>query len=71
MVLKTRTKCHQYITNSYQEYFKSFKNMANFSITVQKEFIIKENNVPDVPSIALKMINDVNAKFIKIFSMQN
>ncbi len=45
--------------------------MANFSITVQKEFIIKENNVPDVPSIALKMINDVNAKFIKIFSMQN
>ena len=44
--------------------------MMDFSIVLQKEFVTKENIVFDVPSTALKMINDIAEEFVKIFSMQ-
>ena len=70
-VKKSVPKYHQSITNLQQEYFQAFENMVNFSIVLQKEFATKENIVSDVPSPALKMINDTTEEFVKIFSLQN
>ena len=63
-------KYHQSITNLQQEYFQAFENMVDFSIVLQKEFATKENVVSDVPSTALKMINDTTEEFVKMFSIQ-
>jgi len=70
-VKKSVPKYHQSITNLQQEYFQAFENMVDFSITLQKEFVTKNNVVSDVPSITLKMINDATEEFGKIFSIQN
>ena len=69
-VKKSVPKYHQSITNLQQEYFQAFENMVNFSIVLQKEFATKENVVSDVPSTALKMINDTTEEFVKMFSIQ-
>jgi len=69
-VKKSVPKYHQSITNLQQEYFQAFENMVNFSIVLQKEFVTKENVVSDVPSTALKMINDTTEEFVKMFSIQ-
>ena len=47
-----------------------FENIVDFSIVLQKEFVTKENIVSDVPSTALKMINDTTEEFVKTFSIQ-
>jgi hypothetical protein len=70
-VKKSVPKYHQSITNLQQEYFQAFENMMDFSITLQKEFVTKEDIVSDVPSTTLKIINDTTEEFIKIFSIQN
>ena len=67
---KSVPKYHQSITNLQQEYFQAFENMVDFSIVLQKEFVTKENIVSDVPSTALKMINDTTEEFVKTFSIQ-
>ena len=67
---KSVPKYHQSITNLQQEYFQAFENMVDFSIVLQKEFATKENVVSDVPSTALKMINDTTEEFVKTFSIQ-
>ena len=67
---KSVPKYHQSITNLQQEYFQAFENMVDFSIVLQKEFATKENVVSDVPSTALKMINDTTEEFVKMFSIQ-
>ena len=69
-VKKSVPKYHQSITHLQQEYFQAFENMVNFSIVLQKEFATKENIVSDVPSTALKMINDTTEEFVKTFSIQ-
>jgi len=69
-VKKSVPKYHQSITNLQQEYFQAFENMVDFSIVLQKEFATKENVVSDVPSTALKMINDTTEEFVKMFSIQ-
>ena len=58
------------ITKNTPQYFQAFENMVNFSIVLQKEFVTKENVVSDVPSTALKMINDTTEEFVKMFSIQ-
>ncbi len=68
---KSVPKYHQSITNLQQEYFQAFENIVDFSITLQKEFVTKDNVVSDVPSTTLKMINDATEEFVKIFSIQN
>ena len=70
-VKKSVPKYHQSITNLQQEYFQAFENIVDFSITLQKEFVTKDNVVSDVPSTTLKMINDATEEFVKIFSIQN
>ena len=70
-VKKSVPKYHQSITNLQQEYFQAFENIVDFSITLQKEFVTKDNVVSDVPSTTLKMINDATEEFGKIFSIQN
>ena len=70
-VKKSVPKYHQSITNLQQEYFQAFENIVDFSITLQKEFVTKDNVASDVPSITLKMINDATEEFVKIFSIQN
>ena len=70
-VKKSVPKYHQSITNLQQEYFQAFENIVDFSITLQKEFVTKDNVVSDVPSTTLKMINDTTEEFGKIFSIQN
>ena len=70
-VKKSVPKYHQSITNLQQEYFQAFENIVDFSITLQKEFVTKDNVVSDVPSTTLKMIHDATEEFVKIFSIQN
>ena len=62
---------HQSTTNVQQELLRSFENMMDLSIMIQKEFVKKVGIAPNTTTSILNVIDDTSEEFVKVTSTQN
>lgn len=62
---------HQAITNVQQEFIQAYENVADSTLTLQKEFAKKAGIAANIPEATLKVINDTTEEFVKATSIQN
>ena len=62
---------HQAITNVQQEFLQAYENIADSTITLQKEFAKKTGMATNIPDATLKVIQDTTEEFVKAGSIQN
>lgn len=62
---------HQSITNVQQEYLQAYENIADSTITLQKEYAKKAGITTNIPQTTLKVIHDTTEEFVKAASIQN
>jgi hypothetical protein len=62
---------HQAITNVQQEFLQAYENLADSTLTLQKEYAKKAGVVSSIPEATLKVIQDTTEEFAKATSIQN
>ena len=62
---------HQAVTNVQQEFIQAYENIADSTLTLQKEFAKKSGVTANIPEAALKAIHDTTEEFVKAASIQN
>ena len=62
---------HQAITNVQQEFLQAYENIADSTITLQKEYVKKAGIAANIPEATLKVIQDTTEEFVKATSIQN
>jgi len=62
---------HQAITNVQQEYLQAFENVADSTLTLQKEFAKKAGIASNIPEASIKVMQDTAEEITKAASIQN
>lgn len=62
---------HQAITNVQQEYLQAFENVADSTLTLQKEFAKKAGIASNIPEASVKVMQDTAEEITKAASIQN
>lgn len=62
---------HQAITNVQQEFLQAYENLADSTITLQKEYAKKAGMATNIPEATLKVIQDTTEEIVKASSIQN
>ena len=62
---------HQAITNVQQEFLQAYENIADSTITLQKEYAKKAGIAANIPEASLKVIQDTTEEIVKASSIQN
>ena len=62
---------HQAITNAQQEYLQAYENVADSTITLQKEFAKKTGITANIPEATIKVIQDTTEEIVKATSIHN
>ncbi len=62
---------HQAITNVQQEFIQAYENIADSTLTLQKEFAKKSGIAANIPEATLKVIQDTTEEVVKATSIQN
>ncbi|GKS67739.1 hypothetical protein YTPLAS73_12860 [Nitrosarchaeum sp.] len=62
---------HQSVTNAQQEYLQACEDVADSTITLQKEFAKKFGIATDIPQATLKVMNDTAEEFVKAASIHS
>ena len=62
---------HQAITNVQQEFIQAYENVADSTITLQKEYAKKSGMSTNIPEATLKVIRDTTEEFVKATSINN
>ena len=62
---------HQAITNVQQEFIQAYENIADSTITLQKEYAKKSGMSTNIPEATLKVIRDTTEEFVKATSINN
>ena len=62
---------HQAITNVQQEFLQAYENIADSTITLQKEYAKKAGIAANIPEATLKVIQDTTEEVVKASSIQN
>ena len=70
-VEKTIPQYHQSVTNLFQEYVESWKNLSCTAIDIQKEFANKIGISATLPSASQKIGNDIEQESKTVVDVQN
>ncbi|MCV0431372.1 hypothetical protein [Nitrosopumilus sp.] len=70
-VEKTVPQYHQSITNLFQEYIETCKNIACSSIDIQKGFASKIGNNARLSEATIKIVNDIERELKSSIDVQN
>jgi mannitol-specific phosphotransferase system IIBC component len=62
---------HQAITNIQQEFIQAYENIADSTVTLQKEYVKKAGIASNIPETAIKAIQDTTEEVVKATSIQN
>jgi tRNA A37 threonylcarbamoyltransferase TsaD len=62
---------HQAITNIQQEFIQAYENIADSTVTLQKEYAKKAGIASNIPETAIKAIQDTTEEVVKATSIQN
>ncbi|MCA9820336.1 MAG: hypothetical protein KC440_06230, partial [Nitrosarchaeum sp.] len=62
---------HQAITNVQQEFLQAYENIADSTLTIQKEFAQKAGIAANIPEATLKAMHDTTEELLKTASIQN
>ena len=62
---------HQAITNVQQEFLQAYENVADSTISIQKEYAKKACVATNIPEATLKVIRDTTEEISKAASIQN
>ena len=62
---------HQAITNVQQEFIQAYENIADSTLTLQKEFAKKAGIATNIPEATIKVIQDTTEEVVKATSIQN
>ena len=62
---------HQAITNVQQEFIQAYENIADSTLTLQKEFAKKAGMAANIPEATIKVMQDTTEEFVKATSIQN
>ena len=62
---------HQAITNVQQEFLQAYENIANSTISLQKEYAKKSGITANIPEATIKAIQDTAEEIVKATSIQN
>lgn len=70
-VEKTIPQYHQSITNLFQEYIETCKNISCSSIDIQKGFAVKTGASISLPQATIKIVNDIEKESKSSIDVQN
>lgn len=70
-VEKTIPQYHQSITNLFQEYIETCKNISCSSIDIQKGFAVKAGASISLPQATIKIVNDIEKESKSSIDVQN
>jgi len=62
---------HQAITNVQQEFIQAYENIADSTLTLQKEFAKKAGIAANIPEATIKVMQDTTEEVVKATSIQN
>jgi hypothetical protein len=62
---------HQAITNVQQEFIQAYENIADSTVTLQKEYAKKAGIAANIPEATIKVIQDTTEEVVKATSIQN
>lgn len=62
---------HQAITNVQQEFLQAYENIADSTLTLQKEFAKKAGIAANIPEATIKVMQDTTEEIVKATSIQN
>ncbi len=62
---------HQAITNVQQEFIQAYENVADSTLTLQKEFAKKAGIAANIPEATIKVMQDTTEEVVKATSIQN
>ena len=62
---------HQAITNVQQEFLQAYENIADSTLTLQKEFAKKSGIAANIPEATIKVMQDTTEEIVKASSIQN
>ncbi len=62
---------HQAITNVQQEFIQAYENIADSTVTLQKEYARKAGIAANIPEATIKVIQDTTEEIVKASSIQN
>lgn len=62
---------HQAITNVQQEFIQAYENIADSTLTLQKEFAKKAGIAANIPEASIKVMQDTTEEIVKATSIQN
>ena len=62
---------HQAITNVQQEFLQAYENIADSTLTLQKEFAKKAGIAANIPEATIKVMQDTTEEIVKASSIQN
>lgn len=62
---------HQAITNVQQEFIQAYENIADSTLTLQKEFAKKAGIAANIPEATIKVMQDTTEEIVKATSIQN
>ena len=62
---------HQAITNVQQEFIQAYENIADSTVTLQKEYAKKAGIASNIPEATIKVIQDTTEEVVKATSIQN
>lgn len=62
---------HQAITNVQQEFIQAYENIADSTVTLQKEYAKKAGIASNIPEATIKVIQDTTEEIVKASSIQN
>ena len=62
---------HQAITNVQQEFIQAYENIADSTLTLQKEFAKKSGIAANIPEATIKVMQDTTEEIVKASSIQN
>ena len=62
---------HQAITNVQQEFIQAYENIADSTITLQKEYAKKAGIAANIPEATIKVMQDTTEEIVKATSINN
>ena len=62
---------HQAITNVQQEFIQAYANIADSTVSLQKEYAKKAGIATNIPEATIKVIQDTTEEIVKATSIQN
>ncbi|AJM92368.1 MULTISPECIES: hypothetical protein [Nitrosopumilus] len=62
---------HQAITNVQQEFIQAYENIADSTLSLQKQFAKKAGIAANIPEATIKVMQDTTEEIVKATSIQN